>query len=161
MLCSEERKSLLKLKLAIFRSVPHGTMMGRKRRRKKIHTFNFFRLIWYRNKARSSYFCSILLSIHPALSQTATRALYIPFKTSSQGYQLWQRPDRHLWRHSVTKNCRQLTRRGNVKFSTVSSASAAKKRDISWWCQLMEQMDFHMSSNKSVKGLFVKMYTQN
>ena len=25
----------------------------------------------------------------------------------------------------------------------------------------MELMDFHMSSNKSVKGLFIKMYTQN
>ena len=89
-------------------------MMGRKRRRRTIHTFNFCRWIWYQNKARSSYFCSKLLSIHPALSQTATRAFYIPFKTSSkqtQGYQLWQRPGRHLWRHSVTKNCRQLTRR--------------------------------------------------
>ena len=25
----------------------------------------------------------------------------------------------------------------------------------------MELMDFHIPSNKSVKGLFVKMYTQN
>ena len=25
----------------------------------------------------------------------------------------------------------------------------------------MELMDFHISSNKSVKGLFVEMYTQN
>ena len=30
-------------------------------------------------------------------------------------------------------------------------------RDYKW----MEQMDFHISSNKSVEGLFVKMYTQN
>ena len=30
-------------------------------------------------------------------------------------------------------------------------------RDYKW----MEQMDFHISSNKSVEGLFAKMYTQN
>ena len=30
-------------------------------------------------------------------------------------------------------------------------------RDYKW----MEQMDFHISSNKSVEELFVKIYTQN